>query len=239
MSDLNREAMSIWNALKPMIDMEIESKSRGVVHRRKAKVTTAPSLVSNKIGVTEPFSNEVMLPFVTNMISATVGDVVWIEYMYGASNSFVSSFASVDDKDFNVARDFEVYGDSVFHGSMTFDGPDGFLYRMSNSVAQKQLYKTLWTGSWSSDDITVTGFSDYKMFALSIEGYTAKILATLSDDGLYLNGIGGYVRSSSSETAYYISAAVSGNTLTMEYCHSRTSGGSKNDCAISQIIGII
>lgn len=108
MADLNREALEVWNSLKPMIDKEITDKTQGMVQRRKAKVTTAPSLVTNTIGVTEAFGQEIFLPFVTNIASAKVGDLVWIEWMYGASNAFVSSFAEVDEKDFTVAGTFDV-----------------------------------------------------------------------------------------------------------------------------------
>ena len=108
MSDLNKEALDIWGGLKPMIDQEISSRTQGMVQRRKAKVTTAPSLATNTIGVTEAFGDEMFLPFVSNMISAKVGDFVWIEWMYGATNAFVSSFAAVDDKNLTVAGTLDV-----------------------------------------------------------------------------------------------------------------------------------
>lgn len=91
-----------------MIDQEISSRTQGMVQRRKAKVTTAPSLATNTIGVTEAFGDEMFLPFVSNMISAKVGDSVWIEWMYGATNAFVSSFAAVDDKNLTVAGTLDV-----------------------------------------------------------------------------------------------------------------------------------
>lgn len=90
-SDTNKEAWGIWDALKPMIDAEIERMTKGSVQRRKAKVTTAPD--NSVIGVTEPFGQELMLPYVPIMGSAQVGDAVWIEYVYGMSNAYVSMFA--------------------------------------------------------------------------------------------------------------------------------------------------
>ena len=108
--DLNREASELWNSLKPIIDKEIDARTQGVVQRRKAKVTTAPSLVTNTIGVTEPFGTEMFLPFNTNIMSASVGDFVWVEYMYGMTNAFVSMFASADDKDQYVAGNLTVGG---------------------------------------------------------------------------------------------------------------------------------
>ena len=108
MPDYNKEALEIWNSLKPMIDKEITAKTQGMVQRRKATVTTAPSLSTNTIGVTEPFGQELMLPFATNLITANVGDSVWYEFSYGATNAVVVSFASSDDKDFSVSGFFDV-----------------------------------------------------------------------------------------------------------------------------------
>lgn len=97
MADLNKQSLEIWNAMKPMIDREIEALTRSMVQRRKAKVTTAPSSVTKKIGVTEPFCNEMTVPFLPGVANATVGDVVWVEFMYGASNAFVSMYANISD----------------------------------------------------------------------------------------------------------------------------------------------
>lgn len=98
MADLNKQALEMWNAMKPMVDREIDQQTKGAVQRRKAKVTTAPSLVTKKIGVTEPFGDQYFIPYDAKVAGANVGDVVWIEYMYGASNSFASMFAkAVED----------------------------------------------------------------------------------------------------------------------------------------------
>lgn len=118
MSDSNKDAIEIWNLLKPMIDSEIQEKTRGMVQRRKMKVTTAPSLVTNTIGVTDPFGQELFIPFVTNLYSATVGDVVWVEYMYGATNMFASCYAAVGEKDYTVAGDLNVVGDIYSNGTI-------------------------------------------------------------------------------------------------------------------------
>lgn len=98
MADLNKQALEMWNAMKPMVDREIDQQTKGAVQRRKAKVTTAPSLVTKKIGVTEPFGDQYFIPYDAKVAGAKVGDVVWVEYMYGASNAFASMFAkAVED----------------------------------------------------------------------------------------------------------------------------------------------
>lgn len=96
MADLNKEALAIWNSIKPMIDKEIDSRTRGMVQRRKAIVTTAPSSITRTIGVTEPFGNEYFVPFLSSVADAGIGEAVWVEFMYGASNAFVSMYANVE-----------------------------------------------------------------------------------------------------------------------------------------------
>ena len=108
MADLNKQALEMWNAMKPMIDREIEQQTRGAVQRRKAKVTTAPSLSTGKMGVTEPFGDQYFIPFTTNLSTAKVGDVVWVEYMYGATNAFASMYASADTKDWTIGGVLDV-----------------------------------------------------------------------------------------------------------------------------------
>lgn len=145
MPDLNQEALAVWDALKPMIDQEITSKTQGMVQRRKAKVTTAPSLVTNTIGVTEAFGrSEMFLPFVSNIISANVGDFVWVEWMYGATNAFVSSFASVDKKNKTVAGDLTVNGNTTLNGVL--------------DVTNRRAYATLSEPGWYR--VLTCAFSD-------------------------------------------------------------------------------
>lgn len=108
MPNLNKDALDIWNALRPMIDKEIERRTMGMVQRRKAKVTTAPA--NSLIGVTEAFGTEIFVPYVSSMANAQVGDVVWVEFMYGATNSVVIGFASLDDKDITVAGNLTING---------------------------------------------------------------------------------------------------------------------------------
>lgn len=108
MADLNKQALEMWNSMKPMIDREIEQQTKGTVQRRKAKVTTAPSLITQKIGVTEPFGDQYFIPFNTNLSTAKVGDVVWVEFMYGATNAFASMYASADSKDVTVGGVLDV-----------------------------------------------------------------------------------------------------------------------------------
>ena len=124
MADLNKESMAIWKSLKPMIDEEIKAQTRGSVQRRKMKVTTAPSLVTNVIGVTEPYGSEMFIPFNTNLSAAHIGDVVWVEFMYGATNAFASMYASADTKDWTVGGTLGVTGDTTLSGDLSVAGDE-------------------------------------------------------------------------------------------------------------------
>lgn len=186
MADLNKQALEMWGAMKPMIDKEIAEKTRGMVQRRKAKVTTAPSLVTNKIGVTEPFGDQYFVPFTTSLINAQVGDVVWVEFMFGATNSFATMFAGADDKDFTVAGDLEVKGDTALDGDvtisgdMTVDGSSTFVgdvefqgdvtgidtgYKMSATLSSAGWYRILFYGS----DMLAT-ILEFKLFIPESQG---------------------------------------------------------------------
>lgn len=139
MPDLNSDALGIWEHLKPAIDKEIEQKTRGMVQRRKMKVTTAPSISTGTIGVTEAFGSEMVIPFATNLISATVGDMVWVEFMYGATNAFASMFASADEKDWDVAGDLSVSGSTSLQNTTI----NGVL-----DVTPRRCYATLSRAGW-------------------------------------------------------------------------------------------
>lgn len=84
---MNGEALKIWNALKPMIDAEIDSRMGACVRRKKMQVTTAYS--NGKIGVSEPYGEEITLPCRTAAQSSPVGSGVWVEYTQNLSTGVV------------------------------------------------------------------------------------------------------------------------------------------------------
>lgn len=151
MPDLNSDALGIWEHLKPAIDKEIEQKTRGMVQRRKMKVTTAPSISTGTIGVTEAFGSEMVIPFATNLISATVGDMVWVEFMYGATNAFASMFASADEKDWDVAGDLSVGGNAGISGNLDVSGSTSLQNTTVNGVidvTQRRSWNILSQAGW-------------------------------------------------------------------------------------------
>lgn len=110
MTDFNKEALAIWESLKPAVDKEIERKTAGTVQRRKVVVSTAPSSLTGLVGVQEPFGVEFFVPYRTEVATATVGDPVWIEFAYGANNAVAIGMASLVDTGTQTFDDVTITG---------------------------------------------------------------------------------------------------------------------------------
>lgn len=218
----DNEAVKIANSFKPFWKKWIKEWGRNCVRSKKMTVTTAPSIISGLIGVTDAFSNvECMIPFQSDVANAVVGDTVWVRW-------------SGDNQQTMYAENM---GNLATASYVPTSGGDGFLYRQSNVVSQKELMKTLWTGTWASGSITVSDISQYTMFIVRMDGQGTLILAM--KNGQYFRGDGGYSVSSSNEADYYLNATLSGNTLTMVDCHSYSGTGTRTARTVTAIIGII
>ena len=223
---LDNEAVKIANAFKPFWKKWTKEWGRNCVRSKKMTVTTAPSIISGLIGVTDAFSNvECMIPFQSNVANARVGDTVWVRW-------------SGDNQQTMYAENM---GNLATASYVPTSGGDGFLYRQSNVVSQKELMKPLWTGTWNTGSITVDGISQYRMCIVRMSSQGALMLAFIYDNGstVFFRGEGGYAVSASAETRYYISATLSGDTLTMDDCHSINASGTRTERTVSEIIGII
>lgn len=82
------EALKIWNALKPMIDREIEAKTRSCVRAKKMTVTTAPE--DGVIGVTETYGDEIFIPYSSEISSAQAGDAVWVWWFCNNASAMIA-----------------------------------------------------------------------------------------------------------------------------------------------------
>lgn len=79
----DNEAVKIANAFKPFWKKWIKEWGRSCVRSKKMTVTTAPSILTGLIGVTDAFSDtECMIPFQMDVCNASVGDTVWVRWMY-------------------------------------------------------------------------------------------------------------------------------------------------------------
>lgn len=108
-------------------------------------------------------------------------------------------------------------------------------------LGDRMLMASLWSGSWSSGNITVDGISQYHLFIIRMSGQGTQILVSVYDDGssIYFRGFGGYSTSSTNEVGYYLNATMSGDTLTMVDCHSINASGTRIAHTVCEIIGVI
>lgn len=179
-----------------------------------------------------------------NVLRNYVGDGEMI--VYDSNGDEVSTIADDDahiGTDLDVAGDLNVGGDLTVTG--TLDAP-GIVKSVDNKTPDAsgnvslELWKTLWTGSWSTGDITVPNLTDYKLFAVAIDGTTNYMLCTIGSDGTDFKGIAGHAYSATNDTMYSIKATINGNTLTMGNCHTWTAGSSSRTAkTITAIIGIL
>lgn len=124
-------------------------------------------------------------------------------------------------------------------------GSDGFLYRLSNTIAEKQLMKSLWSDAsgWNSGNITVNGLSNYRLFMLRLKDthmmiFAALGIGSLNTEETYLRGIGGYATSGGYGTAFF-AATRSGDTLTFVAAKVVNQSGTVTDHTVIEIIGVL
>ena len=108
-------------------------------------------------------------------------------------------------------------------------------------LGERKILTSLWTGAWSSGDLTIDGISQYTLFIVRMSGQGTQMLVSVYDDGsgVYFRGFGGYSPSSTNEVVYYLNAAMSGDTLTMVDCHNTTATGTRSARTVCEIIGVI
>jgi len=110
----------------------------------------------------------------------------------------------------------------------------------------KEMYKSLWTGTWSSSDITVDGLSDYNLFLVRVaiksthtENGTCIFAAIGGEDRDSFRGVGGAPFSTSAISFAGIMASRSGDTLTFSYCLAHSTTGNDTPLEVIEIIGIM
>lgn len=87
--DSTNEAMKIWKAIKPMIDKEIEAKTKSAVRSKKMNVITPPN--GETMGVAEPFGEEVFVPYNPVLKSAKKGDSVWVNWYFSNASTMYAT----------------------------------------------------------------------------------------------------------------------------------------------------
>lgn len=86
------EALSFWEAIAGKVKQLIKKETQNTFRCERYEVTTAPN--GTKIGVTLPYgTNEVFLPYSSELVSASVGDPVLVVWWGSMSNAKVYYYA--------------------------------------------------------------------------------------------------------------------------------------------------
>lgn len=82
------EALKVWDALKPMIDKEIERQTRSCVRAKKMTVTRRAN--GETIGVAEPYGEEVEIPYNSGLAGSRVGIPLWVYWYFNNASTMVA-----------------------------------------------------------------------------------------------------------------------------------------------------
>lgn len=121
------------------------------------------------------------------------------------------------------ADEFQCYMDADFKGALEAD---------ANTVLHKgNTMVLLWSGSWSSGNITVTDLDKYTVFLIRVNNNAASLLCA-AKSGYFRGGV---IYAATSTIAYSIQlgATYSGTTLTWGFCHKFNHVDSSTHGAIS------
>lgn len=104
--DLTREAQKIWNALRVMVDKEIDRRTASCVRSRKMTVMTAPN--GSTVGVAEPFGQTIDIPYSSALANVKVGDTVWVDWKFDNASTMVAMATG----DGQIVPDYFDYNDA-------------------------------------------------------------------------------------------------------------------------------
>lgn len=115
-------------------------------------------------------------------------------------------------------------------------------------VDKNNVFKKIWSGTWSSDGNTIAETPNYTMFLVETKNSsTSEVQGTLIPvfkNGTFIRGVGGYVNATPTDYTYHFGATLSGNTWTLVNCTYNYHGnesthGKRANCTPIAIYGLI
>ena len=86
-----KDLLSIYDAMRPLLDREIDGRTQSALRMKSMVVTTAYDSVTETVGVTEAFGNEMQLPVFGGLDTSLLikGVPVWVMMPYGSMSNAV------------------------------------------------------------------------------------------------------------------------------------------------------
>lgn len=101
-----------------------------------------------------------------------------------------------------------------------------------------QMGKVLWTGTWTTGNISVPGLSGYSLIEIQISGNDTTIIAAKKSQSF--RGIGGTAWSGATGSRYVFNATFSGDTLTwVECCGGPMTADIMTEQVVTGIVGLL
>lgn len=82
-----KDALAVWKALEGQVRKTVKDMSGKNLQCERYDVTTAPNPSTGKIGVSQPFGNEIFVPYSRAVAGAAVGDSVMVFWWKSLSNA--------------------------------------------------------------------------------------------------------------------------------------------------------
>lgn len=82
------EAMKIWEALRPMIDKEIETQTKSCVRAKKMIVDRPPD--GRTVGVSEPYGQTCYIPYNSGLAGSVAGMPLWVYWYFNDASTMIA-----------------------------------------------------------------------------------------------------------------------------------------------------
>lgn len=82
-----KDAIAVWKALEGQVRKTVKDMNGKSLQCERYDVTTAPNAATGKIGVSQPFGNEIFVPYSAACAGASVGDSVMVFWWKSLSNA--------------------------------------------------------------------------------------------------------------------------------------------------------